>query len=215
MSRLPIGVAALSIQVGPALAIFRGWRRFSANRARRRFLPLAGGAAALAVVNGVSTAAGPREVSRQRLAMPLIAGAIIAGRAVAPMSDRRDWLAFEDGPVRNLGLALYALGITFFEWPRFVMGRQFSFRAAIQDDHRLVTSGPYRLVRHPGYAGILAFQTGYALIFRSKAGLAAVSPVLAFILWRIRDEEALLRGEFGEPYDEYAARTARLVPFVY
>jgi protein-S-isoprenylcysteine O-methyltransferase Ste14 len=96
----------------------------------------------------------------------------------------------------------------------FVMGWQFSFGAAIQEDHELVTSGPYRLVRHPGYAGILGFQAGYALVFRSKLCLAAVAPLAAFVLWRIRDEEGL-RPEFGERYEEYCERTARLIPHVH
>jgi protein-S-isoprenylcysteine O-methyltransferase Ste14 len=213
--RLPVGAAATAIQLGPALATFGGWRRFAAHPARKRLVPLAAGGATLAVVNGLSTDAGPREVSRQRLAMPLITGGIIAGRALAPISDRHDWLAFRDGGLRSAGLALYALGLAMFEWPRFVMGGQFSFKAAIQQDHELITSGPYRLVRHPGYAGILGFQTGYALVFRSKVGLAAVAPVAAAILWRIRDEEALLRSEFGDRYEEYAGRTARLIPYVY
>jgi protein-S-isoprenylcysteine O-methyltransferase Ste14 len=213
--RLPAGAAAATIQLGPALAAFGGWKRYAAHPARRRLVPLAAGGAALAVVNGVSTDAGPREVSRQRLAMPLITGGIIVGRALAPISDRRDWLALPDSRLRNAGLALYALGIALFEWPRFVMGGQFSFKAAIQDDHELVTRGPYRVLRHPGYAGILGFQTGYALVFRSKVGLAAVAPVAGAIIWRIRDEEALLRSHFGARYDEYAQRTARLIPFVY
>jgi hypothetical protein len=215
LRRLPVGVAAATIQLGPALVTFGGWKRFSAHPVRRRLVPLAAGGAALAVVNGLSTDAGPREVSRQRLAMPLITGGIIAGRALAPISDRHDWMAFEDGPLRHVALALYAAGIGLFEWPRFVMGGQFSFKAAIQQDHELVTRGPYRLLRHPGYAGILCFQTAYALVFRSKPGLVAVAPVAAAILWRIRDEEALLRSEFGARYDEYAERTARLIPFVY
>lgn len=212
--RLPVGAAALTVQLLPAVITFGGRRGFAAEPARRHLAKLAGGAAVLAAVNGLSTAADEREVSRQRWAMPLITGGIILGRVIAPISDRHDWMVLPNGS-RRLGLGLYALGITFFEWPRFVMGRQFSFKAAIQEDHELVIRGPYRFMRHPGYAGILGFQTGYALIFRSIPGSLAVVPVAAAVLWRIRDEEALLASEFPEEYDSYSERTARLIPFVY
>jgi protein-S-isoprenylcysteine O-methyltransferase Ste14 len=100
-------------------------------------------------------------------------------------------------------------------WSEAHLGRLFSVQAEIQQGHRLVTDGPFRHLRHPRYAGVLLFLSGIALVFRSWLALALVVPVLAVLLWRIADEEALLRETFGPEWDAYAGRTRRLLPFAW
>jgi protein-S-isoprenylcysteine O-methyltransferase Ste14 len=163
----------------------------------------------------------PREVARktvgrQRLAVLLLQIVPLAMVAVAPWGDRRGVGVLEDATwVRAAGLVLYACGFLLMHWAEAHLGRLFSVQVELQEGHRLVTDGPYRLVRHPRYSGILLFLPGIALVFRSWLGLALAAPVLLVLLWRIADEEALLREAFGAEWDGYARRTRRLVPLVW
>ncbi len=77
----------------------------------------------------------------------------------------------------------------------------------------LVTAGPYRLIRHPGYAGSLLVWIGYALGAGSWAAAILISLVLGgAYLYRIAAEERMLRAEFGATYQMYQQRTWRLIP---
>ncbi len=214
--RVGVGALALTIQMGPALLIWGGWKRYSRNPARRTLALISVGGAVSAAVNGLNLSRGQRGVQRQRIAVALLAGGIVLGRVLSPLSDRYDRLVLPGGGlIRWLGVLVTGLGGALFESSRTVMGRQYSFMAAIQSDHKLVTNGPYRWVRHPGYAGLIFFQLGYALIFRSLLGLASLVPLVSVLLWRIADEEALLVSEFGEQYERYRQRSARFIPYVY
>jgi protein-S-isoprenylcysteine O-methyltransferase len=85
-----------------------------------------------------------------------------------------------------------------------------------QAGHTLVTTGPYRFVRHPGYLGYIIGLTGLGLALGSIAALAIVIPATGFILWRMPREEKALLEEFGDSYRDYVARTKwRLLPGIY
>jgi protein-S-isoprenylcysteine O-methyltransferase Ste14 len=130
-------------------------------------------------------------------------------------TDRKDFWTIDGDTVRWIGVALYAVGGVLRLWPVFVLGRRFSGLVAIQPDHELATDGIYRTVRNPSYLGLLVLSLGWALAFRSLVGLLLALLMLIPLIARIRSEEALLRSQFGTAYDEYCARTWRLVPGVY
>jgi protein-S-isoprenylcysteine O-methyltransferase Ste14 len=96
-----------------------------------------------------------------------------------------------------------------------VLGNRFSGLVAIQKGHTLVTSGIYRVIRHPSYLGLLVNAFGWGLAFRSAIGLVLAALLVVPIVARIRAEERLLASHFGSVYEEYRARTARLIPGVY
>ena len=100
-------------------------------------------------------------------------------------------------------------------WPVFVLGRRFSGLVAIQPGHKLVTSGVYRVIRHPSYLGLLVNSLGWALAFRSGVGVLLTVLTIPPLLARIHAEERLLRSQFGEAYDAYRARTSRMIPGLY
>jgi protein-S-isoprenylcysteine O-methyltransferase Ste14 len=132
-----------------------------------------------------------------------------------PWLDRRDrWVIDGDG-VRWLGVALFVAGGALRLWPIFVLGRRFSGVVAIQEHHELVTDGPYRWIRNPSYLGGLVSLVGWALVFRSVAGLVLVLPFLWILVSRMDAEERLLASEFGAAYDAYRRHTWRLLPGVY
>jgi protein-S-isoprenylcysteine O-methyltransferase Ste14 len=78
-----------------------------------------------------------------------------------------------------------------------------------------VTDGIYGVIRHPSYLGLLAGSFGWALAFRSGAGLVLAALTIIPVVGRIRAEETLLRTQFGRDYEAYRARTSRLVPGLY
>ena len=92
----------------------------------------------------------------------------------------------------------------------------FTYQVEIQTDHRLIETGPYRRIRHPGYLGGLLVLLGVGIATANWLAIVGLMvPVLAAFLWRIRVEEEALRGEFGRQFDSYAGRTCRLVPGLY
>jgi protein-S-isoprenylcysteine O-methyltransferase Ste14 len=130
-------------------------------------------------------------------------------------ADRIGFLTLDGEPLRGVGVVLFVTGGALRIWPVFVLGRRFSGLVAIQQGHRLVTTGIYGVIRHPSYLGLLVNAAGWALAFRSGAGLLLVALTLPVVLARISAEERLLRAQFGSAYDAYRDRTARLIPGLY
>ena len=79
----------------------------------------------------------------------------------------------------------------------------------------LVTGGPCRFLRHPRYLGIIVFVAGIALVFHSWVGLILDVAIILVLVWRIRDEEALMHTEFGAEWEAYSRQTWRLAPFLF
>jgi protein-S-isoprenylcysteine O-methyltransferase Ste14 len=138
------------------------------------------------------------------------------GMAVLPayLDGRNLWVT-DDAVTPYVGLALLTLGGTLRLAAVFALGRRFTGLVAIQEEHRLQTSGLYRHVRHPSYAGMLLYMAGFVLVFRCWLGLLFVAGTLAVLLVRMNAEEALLESQFGEEYASYRRRTWRLIPWVY
>lgn len=111
------------------------------------------------------------------------------------------------------GLALFLLGVILRWAAIYQLGRYFTVNVAIAEDHKLITSGPYRYVRHPSYSGSFLMFLGYGLCTLNFFSLAALLvPIGLAFLWRIRVEEAALRAAFGDSYRDYCRRTGRLFP---
>ena len=155
-------------------------------------------------------------VSRQTVIRIAVILLLYAGLLFVPYADRRGIGRLYGGPgVRWIGVALFALGMAFVFWSGVALGRLYSGDVTLQEGHRLVTSGPYRLVRHPRYTGGILLGFGLSLLFDSWIGLLASTAFVGIILFRIKDEEALMSEAFGQEWDEYCARTRRLIPFIY
>ncbi len=114
------------------------------------------------------------------------------------------------------GLGLCGAGLALRVWVRLSLGRFYSGKLQVKSGHRVVTSGPYRFVRHPGYDGLLLESLGVVVGFSSLlGGLAWLFLLVPGFIYRIQVEEKLLVEEFGEQYQQYARRTMRLVPWIY
>jgi len=112
------------------------------------------------------------------------------------------------------GALLTAIGISFAIWARVNLGRNWSSRPAMKEQHELVTTGPYTYVRHPIYSGILLAALGTALM-TSIFGIGMLIFISIFFALRMNKEEKIMLELFPEQYPEYQKQTKRLVPFVW
>lgn len=109
-----------------------------------------------------------------------------------------------------------ASGVTLRVIAARTLGSHHTRTLRTEPDQAVVTDGPYRYLRHPGYAGTLAIWLGYGLALTSgPAALATTIPNLVAYVRRINAEEAMLVEAFGDPYRAYKDRTWPLVPGLY
>jgi protein-S-isoprenylcysteine O-methyltransferase len=113
-----------------------------------------------------------------------------------------------------IAVILCALGIALALWARYYLGKNWSALPSIKEGHELVTSGPYRYVRHPIYTGIIVAMLGPMLTSSSIWFIIFFGMCFTFV-WRIRKEEQFMTELFGEKYLEYKKRTKALIPFVW
>jgi protein-S-isoprenylcysteine O-methyltransferase Ste14 len=113
------------------------------------------------------------------------------------------------------GLAIQALGTVLAVWSRRHLGRNWSGAIQIKENPELVRSGPYRVLRHPIYTGLLAMYIGPAIVTGEWLGVAGVALAIAAYWRKIRLEEATLRVAFGEAYEKYARNSWALIPGLY
>lgn len=138
----------------------------------------------------------------------LVAAAAVRGVPVA---------AFPYSPaVMAVSIALVWAGIGLRWWSFRTLGRYFTFRVMTSPDQPVITTGPYRFLRHPSYLGFLLILGGIGLGYGNWLSLAAITliPLIGFIN-RIRVEEAALATALGSDYVTYATGRKRLIPFVW
>jgi protein-S-isoprenylcysteine O-methyltransferase Ste14 len=114
----------------------------------------------------------------------------------------------------GLGLALFASGLGFAIWARMTIGRNWGMPMTQKDEPELVTNGPYRLVRHPIYTGILIGTAGTAVAL-SWWWFIAVALTAAYFIYSATVEERYLSNQFRDAYPAYKHSTKMLVPFIY
>jgi protein-S-isoprenylcysteine O-methyltransferase Ste14 len=118
-------------------------------------------------------------------------------------------------PLRaGLGLFLFALGLGFAIWARLHIGRNWGIPMSQKDDPELVTSGPYRLVRHPIYSGILLAGIGTAVAL-NWLWLIAVALAGLYFVYSALNEERYLTEQFPDTYPPYQHSSRMLVPFIF
>lgn len=113
-----------------------------------------------------------------------------------------------------VGAAVTCAGLLFAVGARAYLGTNWSRSVTVKQDHQLIVNGPYAIVRHPIYTGILTGFLGSAIALAQVRGLLAFA-MIALVLWaKLRMEEKWMRDEFGAVYEAYSRRVAALVPFV-
>jgi protein-S-isoprenylcysteine O-methyltransferase Ste14 len=115
--------------------------------------------------------------------------------------------------VYYIGIGLMVAGIVFRQWAIAVLGRYFSGVIGVQTEQKVVESGPYRLIRHPSYTGVLIFMAGMGLAVQSWAAVLVDVTIFGIAYgYRMFVEEKVLITELGNSYIEYMKRTKRVIP---
>lgn len=140
---------------------------------------------------------------------------ILAGHFYAPvrMSFWQMWDSSRDAAW--FGSALVLAGLCLALWARRTLGNNWSARVALKVEHQLVTKGPYGLVRHPIYSGLLLMTIGTAVTTGSVVAVPGLLLVILGACIKLRYEEALMVRAFGDTYRAYKARVRGLIPFVW
>jgi protein-S-isoprenylcysteine O-methyltransferase Ste14 len=130
------------------------------------------------------------------------------------------WLSFADYSFQPVmfcaGIVISAGSLWLFWRSHADLGRNFSIRLVIREHHALVTTGVYRLIRHPMYASALLWGLGQAFLLPNwVTGLAGLLGFCILYFGRVRREEMLMLKRFGDEYRQYMMRTRRLVPYIY
>jgi protein-S-isoprenylcysteine O-methyltransferase Ste14 len=114
--------------------------------------------------------------------------------------------------IQWLGIVMALVTISFLIWVHRHLDKQWSIALELREEHKLITTGPYRFVRHPMYLGIFIYTMGLMMISLDLL----VILFFAFTIWvnyrRIPREEQMLIQEFGDEYLEYIKRSGRLLP---
>lgn len=117
-------------------------------------------------------------------------------------------------PVEILGNVITTIGLSFAIWGRIHLGKYWSGIITLKEGHRLIRTGPYRLVRHPLYTGFLGGALGSAMTAHScEAVLGFVLMLIAYIV-KIRREEAFLTQQFGDEYIAFKREVRTLIPYI-
>jgi protein-S-isoprenylcysteine O-methyltransferase Ste14 len=153
-------------------------------------------------------------VARLAYVLPLIVGAVLIGAHRAPWAG---WLGMRLWPhsptPSRTGLALVVVGLVFAVWARVHLGRNWSGIVTVKEGHELIRTGPYALVRHPIYTGLITAVLGSAIIsatVRAAVGLAIIAISLTV---KSRIEERFMRETFADQYLRYREEVPALVPF--
>jgi len=132
---------------------------------------------------------------------------------------RSGWRAWSFVPNTDItgaiGLVLVSLGIAFAIWARLQLAGNWSSAVTVKEGHTLICRGPYTIVRHPIYSGLLLALLGVALIIGEVRGLLGVGILFLSFWLKSRVEERFMLEQFGAGYRQYQQHVKALIPHVF
>jgi protein-S-isoprenylcysteine O-methyltransferase Ste14 len=114
-----------------------------------------------------------------------------------------------------VGLGITAAGLAFAVVARLYIGKNWSALIQVKEGHELIQTGPYALVRHPIYSGLMLATLGTAIAYGELSGFLGFVMVVAAWCYKSRLEESAMAQQFGAQYESYRARVRGLIPFVW
>jgi protein-S-isoprenylcysteine O-methyltransferase Ste14 len=115
--------------------------------------------------------------------------------------------------LRWIGVGLGLLSVPFLAWVHYVLDKGWSVTLKLQAEHKLVTSGPYKRIRHPMYTVHIVYFLSWVLVSANLLFLIYYVLAILLIMLRIPKEERMMLEKFGEEYRAYMKRTGRLLPY--
>ncbi len=143
----------------------------------------------------------------------LPAGLVIVGVVVVAHTLHLRTETVHEAAVQALGAALLALGLAIAVWARVALGRNWGMPMSVKDEPELVTAGPYRVIRHPIYSGLVLALIGTALA-SNLLWLLALAVVVPYAVHSARVEERRMTAAFPQAYPRYAQGTKMFIPHV-
>ena len=160
------------------------------------------------------TARNSSNSSRLTFAFPLLVFFLLIQFHIIPAR----WLNLHLWPqtraMQAAGLAVTLVGCGFAIWARVTLGRNWSGLPKVRQEHELIVRGPYRLVRHPIYSGLLLAVAGSAIAYDNPVWLICLVALTLSYVVKMRQEEQLMNETFPEAYPEYRRQVKALIPFV-
>jgi len=117
-------------------------------------------------------------------------------------------------PILVAAAILCVCGLVLCFWARAVLGRNWSGTITLKENHELIVRGPYRLVRHPIYTGLLVMVIATVMQQGHVAAITGLILVFASFWIKLTEEEELMRKQFSDQYLAYVERVKRIIPFV-
>jgi len=115
-----------------------------------------------------------------------------------------------------LGAILFFAGVWLFRRTHKELGKNWSISLEIREKHKLISGGPYALIRHPMYTSFFMLALGQALLLANWiVGLAGLAGFAALFFLRVHKEERMMIDTFGDEYRQYMGRTKRIIPYIY
>ena len=146
--------------------------------------------------------------------LPMILAWVLLARARRMMFPLNVQIIPQTDAVALIAAILCVAGLSFCLWARVTLGRNWSGIVTLKKDHELIIRGPYALVRHPIYTGLVAMFAATALIYGYVGGILGTA-IVFFSFWiKLRDEEELMLEKFPEAYAAYQCRVKCIIPFV-
>lgn len=129
------------------------------------------------------------------------------------------WLGYRLIPQNNLweitGTAICAAGVSFAIWARAYLGTNWSGAVTLKQDHELIQTGPYSIVRHPIYTGFFIAFTGTAIVTGEVHGFLPIVIYFIAVQTKINFEERMMLQQFPQQYPTYQRKVSRMIPFIF
>ncbi len=156
-----------------------------------------------------------RHFARTLLPEPWMIAVLIVLSVVVHLLPRSIWtpLIWKTTIFTGIGSVLIVASVALMIWARFALGDMWAGRPMVQEDHQLRTGGPYQVVRHPIYTGLLGIMIGATLLSGFGSSLLMLVFVIGWLLRRVHVEDHLMIDTFGDDYRTYRRRVPALVPF--
>ena len=156
-----------------------------------------------------------RESAAQRLRymIPIIIGWFLLFRGWRLPSPLNVQIIPQADAILLVAAILCVSGVSFCLWARAILGRNWSGTVTLKENHELIVRGPYRLVRHPIYTGLLAMLIGTWLELGHVAGLIGVLFIFVSLWIKLSNEEEVMVKQFPDDYAAYRKRVKRIIPF--
>jgi protein-S-isoprenylcysteine O-methyltransferase Ste14 len=155
--------------------------------------------------------------NRQKYAVKLFSIISVPILVIAPPFEYSRFAALvpREGFLTWMGFGFFLMGVALQALVMWQLRGFFTVRLGIQPEHKLVTTGVYRFVRHPGYTSYILSILGIGFMLSSAITISLSIFITLFLMWRIKHEEKMLLNQFGEEYRIYIKSTKKLIPFIF